>query len=128
MIRPLSLMQATELILVPETTLSLITKDTQASMAEALQTMRDSSRYGSLLFPLEEGEELCDHLVQERADVRIRQVATEDKVEIRVLKEQGLWRAEDEELRAGIIEGANTHVVTRLPRPVPLGRVKCLIE
>lgn len=125
---PLAPMQVAELVLVPEVTVSLITEDLQGSFADALKTMYESSQYGSLMFPMHEEsteDDVGDHIVRERAMVRGRQVVIEDRVEARVLKEEGLWRIEDEDVENGNGQGGTQDSeggckAVKRPKPIPL--------
>lgn len=128
-ILPLTPMQATELILVPETTVSLIAEDIQGTPDEALDVMHESSRYGSLVFPSGEddaGDEVGEHLVRERAMIRCGEVEIEDRVEARVLKAEGLWYNEENKIEVDeshVRDCDDTNSVRKVkcrPKPRPL--------
>lgn len=122
-ISPLTPMQATEFILVPETAISLIAEDMEESYDEAIATMRRSSRYGSLIFPSHDSDDdgLEDDIVRERAAIRRRQVVIEDRVEKKVLKSEGLWK-DDEEMDGVEKEDGKRLYTTSRPKPTPRPR------
>lgn len=107
--------------------MSLIAEDTGGTLADALKTMQDSGQYGSMVFPLHDDptdDEAGEHIVQERARIRREQVVIEDRVEARVLKEQGLWQDEEDVLGNDIKKsGGGTPVVRNakgVPKPRPV--------
>lgn len=118
------------MVLLPEVTLSLITEDIEGSFADALRTMRESSRYGSLIFPSGddstlEDVDVGDHLVLERAEVRREQVLIEDRVEAEVMKAEGLWEDDDEGKRS-VVQAVVGHSTRKSsgsrPRSTPVRR------
>lgn len=124
-ISPLTPMQATELVLLPETALSLIAEDIDGTLDDALNTLRESGRYGSLVFPCTddpEEEDVEGDLLRERASIRCRQVLIEDRVEAKVLRAEGLWTDDDEISSRNILHEGSKQSSTSRPRPTPLAR------
>lgn len=118
-------MQATEWILLPEITVSLIAEDTGKTLTGARNIMHMSSEYGSVVFPSDENstaDAIGEDIVRKRAMVRREEVVIEDKVEAMVMKQEGLWQdSEENGIRGESETNAIMSNVRGRPKPRPLG-------
>lgn len=87
---PLSAQTFLHSVLVPETALALVMEDMPAaSRAEALKTLRASSRYGSLMFPDDDEEDGAgEAMMRERARQRRKEIEREEAEERRQEQEE----------------------------------------
>lgn len=122
-IYPLTPMQATEWILLPEMTISLIAEDTGEGFSGAHRVMEQSSEYGSIAFPSYENstaDTIVEDFVRERAMARREEVEIEDRVEAKVMKQEGLWQEETEMGVAGHESNKAVLHATGRPKARPL--------
>lgn len=124
-IYPLTPMQATEWILLPEMIISLIAEDTCETFSGARKIMEASSEYGSIVFPSLENstaDAIGEELVQRRAVARRVEVEIEDRIEAKVLKQEGLWQDDGKGMHGEGHDEGNTlsRNITSRPKPRPL--------
>ena len=72
-------------VLLPEAALALIKDDLKLTRAQALKTMRDSSRYGCAMFPDDEDGDggVCEAMMRERARQRRKEIEKEEAKDLR---------------------------------------------
>lgn len=100
LIAPLAPAEFIQRILVPEAAVRLIAQDLCVDMEDAIVTLRDSAQYGVAMFP-DTGEnssrgpggdddemDVADQIVMERARVRRKELAEEERVEKEMLEEE----------------------------------------
>lgn len=100
LISPLAPAEFIQRILVPEAAVRLIAQDLCVDMEDAIVTLRDSAQYGVAMFP-DTGEnnsrgpggdddemDVADQIVMERARVRRKELAEEERVEKEMLEEE----------------------------------------
>ncbi|KAG8215087.1 hypothetical protein J3R82DRAFT_8508 [Butyriboletus roseoflavus] len=109
LIAPLAPAEFIQRILVPEAAVRLIAQDLCADIDDAIVTLRESAQYGVAMFPdtgenkrngADDGMDVADKIVMERARARRKELAEEEKVEKEMMEEeQAAQRAKARESR-----------------------------